>query len=164
VATLVSADTLQPGESGEIKVSLNPAGKFGEVTKVVTIISNDQAHPQLDVELHAVVEHGADGAPSEPLEDILFAGECARCHADPAATLTGAPLYSAICGMCHGELQEYAASLEPGVAEREALRAWIADGQGDTGMPGYSEAMGGPLTEEQIDMLVETLLVARTRS
>ncbi len=161
MATLVSADTVPPGESGEIRVTLNPAGKFGNVAKTVTIVSNDYTQPSLDVPLFAVVEHGVDSASTQPLEEILFGGECAECHADPAGDLTGEELYDAVCMMCHGPVREYAASLPSEVEDRETLRSWIADGRGDLGMPGYSAEKGGPLTDEQIDTLVEILLIAQ---
>ena len=161
MATLVSADAVSPGGSGEIRVTLNPAGKFGNVTKTVTIVSNDYTQPSIDVPLFAVVEHGVDSASAEPLEGILFGGECAECHADPAGDLSGAELYDAVCIMCHGPVNEYAASLPSEAQSRDALREWIADGKGDLGMPGYSAKKGGPLTDEQVDTLVEILLIAQ---
>ena len=126
--------------------------------KTVIIKTNDPERPEIDVPVSVFVEHSTAAPDDEPLESVLFGEECARCHAAPAAGLEGAAIYDAICQMCHGPLTDYLAELPPSVLERSALRSWIAEGRAEGGMPGYAPAKGGPLTEEQIDSLVDDMI------
>lgn len=160
---LVSSDRIKPGEDAQITVTLDPAGKVGPTTKKVTIASNDPERPAVTVRISANVDHTLDLVPGEPIEDVLFGrADCARCHADRGKGMTGVPLYRALCAMCHGMLEEYAPSLPEAIRNRAALRGWVADGKGERGMPGYSLDNGGPLTDEQIDTLVESMLDAKS--
>ncbi|MBI2820633.1 MAG: cytochrome c, partial [Acidobacteria bacterium] len=90
----------------------------------------------------------------------IFSEECRSCHADPAAGKTGQALYESLCATCHGslEVRDHVRSLNAAhVAEDEDLvdlRELIAAGNG-RGMPGFSSAEGGPLSDAQIDSLVE---------
>ena len=59
---------MEPGDSAEIRVSLDTTGKFGNVHKTVTIKTNDPVQPSVDVPLSAVVEHGLDVEEGKPLE------------------------------------------------------------------------------------------------
>lgn len=158
MAGLVSSEEIAPGESGNVRITLDPAGKYGQVLKKVTIHSNDPAQPELDVPVRATVEHGVEADSAVPLEEVLFGREeCARCHADPAGSHVGLPLWEAVCSMCHGEVYEYARTLPPGARGGAELERWIAAGEADTGMPGFSEEVGGPLSDEQIESLVDLL-------
>ena len=141
-------------------MALDTTGKFGRVTKTVTIKTNDPVQPELDVPVSVIVDHSAQADTDEPLESVLFGEECGRCHAQPAAGLTGAAVYDAVCQMCHGPMSEYVAGLPSSVTERGALRSWIAEGRAEVGMPGYDASVGGPLTPEQIDSLVDGMLGA----
>jgi hypothetical protein len=125
----------------------------------VRITSNDDSQPTVVVPIHAQVDHSLDVGEGEPIEDVLFGRpECAKCHAFPAEDLTGIWLYDAVCVMCHGDINEYAASLP--TTDRETLRTWVADGVSDSAMPGYAAEKGGPLDDQQIDTLVEIMVVA----
>ena len=161
---LVSSKRLQPGDRVELRVSLDPLGKSGDVTEFVTITSNDPSQPTTDVPVHAVVEHWTSADSSETLGAALFGRpECSACHADPAKSGdTGARLYTEVCAMCHRELSAYALG-RPVTLDRKELRSWVADGRPDKGMPGYSTSQGGPLSDRQIDSLVDALVVARKR-
>jgi cytochrome c5 len=151
---------VEPGDVAEVSVALDTTGKFGQVQKTVTIKTNDPVEPELDVPVSVFVEHSSQADTDEPLESVLFGEECGRCHAQPAAGLQGAAIYDAICQMCHGSLSEYVGSLPSEVLERATLRAWIAEGRAEVGMPGYDASVGGPLTPEQIDSLVDGMLGA----
>lgn len=159
MAGLVSSERIKPGGFADVTVSLDPSGKVGPIAKEVVISSNDPTYPTVTAHLRADVDHALDLTPGKPIEDALFGqADCARCHADPAEGLTGADLYKAVCQMCHGSLQEYAASLPVAIRDRGVLRGWIADGKGKRGMPGYSADKGGPLTAEQLNTLVQSIL------
>jgi len=165
MAGLVSSETIGPGQSGQIEVTLDPAGKFGHIIKTVTITSNNLTQPVVEVPVYATVIHGVDAGESEPIEDVLFGREeCAECHADPATGLSGVVLYDAVCAMCHGSISDYAAALPAEIRSLDALRTWTAQGDGAVGMPGYATDKGGPLTDEQIESLVQALLTAGEQS
>jgi len=94
----------------------------------------------------------------------LLMGDCASCHAAPAEGKSGEELYGVVCGMCHGASAEGAAhgpSLRSSdyLASRDDEELWeaIAYGTSNPGMPGFSELMGGPLSDRQIRSLVELL-------
>ncbi|MBT8213144.1 MAG: c-type cytochrome [Acidimicrobiia bacterium] len=81
----------------------------------------------------------------------------------------GQELYSANCASCHGDLGEGGAnptragdiiapiSTEEYLTTRDdaTLRAIIAQGQPNFGMSPFSEAFGGPLSDEEVDVLVD---------
>lgn len=72
---------------------------------------------------------------------------------DPAA---GQALFVANCAMCHGDQGQgrAGASLNKGFASinpQQFVRATVADGIDNSAMPAWSQANGGPLTEEEID-------------
>ena len=60
--------------------------------------------------------------------------------------------------MCHGPITDYAKGLSPELMAEARLRPWVAEGLGANGMPGYATERGGPLSDEQIDSLVELML------
>ena len=90
-------------------------------------------------------------------------GSCGACHAQPAAGKSGAALWSAVCAMCHGADGKgtRAPSLRtPGYLEGHDdsyLAQAIAYGTPSPKMPGFSETMGGPLTNAQVESLVHLL-------
>ncbi len=94
----------------------------------------------------------------------VFKGECASCHAATALGKTGEPLFHAVCGVCHESPQR--ATMVPDLAVAKVRRdetywkSWIKFGKGGTLMPGFlnSGAVGGPLTPEQIQSLVDFLV------
>jgi hypothetical protein len=55
-AAPVSSDRLEPGETGQIRVSVNTEGRSGRLAKYVTVYSNDGATPSLSFAVMLVVE------------------------------------------------------------------------------------------------------------
>lgn len=124
--------------------------------------SNDPVRPSIPIPVRAFVSNESPTTSSESLESVLFGRqECAKCHADPAKGLVGADLYQAVCKMCHGDISPYASSKKVASLSVGALRGWIADGKNEEGMPGFSTKLRGPLSEGQIDSLVNALVGAR---
>jgi mono/diheme cytochrome c family protein len=76
---------------------------------------------------------GATGDPGHGR--TLFVENCAMCHGDRGQGLVGANLNKAF------------ASFDP----QQFVRATVADGIAGTAMPAWSQAKGGPLTEQEID-------------
>ena len=165
--TLVENDVIPPGGTGSIRMTFDPAGQNGSVRKNLSVNSNDPSRPAVRLTMRAKVL--AVEVPREPGShpptsgQSLLMGECASCHAAPAEGKTGAELYNAVCGMCHGAQAE--GQLAPSLRNPSYLNArsddelaeGIAYGTANPNMPGFSELMGGPLSEAQIRSLVELL-------
>jgi cytochrome c oxidase cbb3-type subunit III len=109
---------------------------------------------------------------------FLFAGFAAMCGCDwlpgkpkeedrwrpPEENKNFADLYATNCLACHGNDKTIGASISMNnpvylsVVPKDAMRKVIAEGVPGTMMPGYSNAVGGMLTDEQINILVDGIL------
>lgn len=164
-ASVVSSDPIEPGEQGVLTVTFDPAGQHGTVRKSLTVSSNDPSEPHklltIRAKVEVVVEEVVPGVHPKITGQSLLMGDCASCHAAPATGKTGEALYTAVCAMCHGaegQGNERGPSLrEPDyLASRDDddLDVAIAYGTSNPQMPGFSEIMGGPLSEAQVKSLV----------
>jgi mono/diheme cytochrome c family protein len=94
----------------------------------------------------------------------VFKGTCQTCHRDPVIGKMNEDLYDAACAICHDS--NHRATMVPALtgkrdpAHREYWRLWTAQGKDGTLMPGFAAAEGGPLTEAQINSLVDYLTLA----
>jgi mono/diheme cytochrome c family protein len=92
---------------------------------------------------------------------IVFKGECAKCHSEPTKEKTGLALYQAGCAICHDSHNR--ATMVPDLralkhpTDREHWIKWTAFGRPGSLMPAFAQSEGGPLTEEQIDSLADYL-------
>jgi mono/diheme cytochrome c family protein len=159
---------LAPGSNGQIKVTMNLAGKFGTVPKTVTV-NTDKGSKMLMVK--TTILPPAVSAPMGGREanqkialtdrQAVFRGDCATCHAEPARNKMGKDLYVAACGVCHEA--EHRAGMVPDLhaikqeTNAEFWRNWITQGKPGTLMPAFSEKEGGILTHAQIQSLVNYL-------
>jgi cytochrome c oxidase cbb3-type subunit 3 len=79
----------------------------------------------------------------------------------PEANLDFADLYQTNCLACHSNGETLGASISMNnppylaVIPKDTLRKVVADGIPQTSMPGYSSKVGGLLTDDQINVLVE---------
>ena len=79
----------------------------------------------------------------------------------PEANTDFADLYQTNCLACHSNGQTLGASISMNnppylaVIPKETLRKVVADGIPHTSMPGYSSKVGGLLTEDQINVIVD---------
>ncbi|HZN55161.1 MAG TPA: DUF1573 domain-containing protein [Candidatus Polarisedimenticolaceae bacterium] len=166
-ASVAEPRRVEPGAAGALAVTYDPAGQSGDVRKTLTVVTNDPAHPRTILTLRARVvpneaETLANGHPRFTGQSLLM-GSCAGCHATPSAGKTGAALWEATCAMCHGKTGE--GGLAPGLRAPDylashddaALDLAIAYGTSNPKMPGFSEAMGGPLNAGQVASLVKLL-------
>jgi mono/diheme cytochrome c family protein len=167
-ASVVTADPIAPGEQGVLLVTFDPAGQHGTIRKTLTVSSNDPSEPNLLLTIKAkvevVIEEVVPGQHPKITGQSLLMGDCASCHAAPAEATSGAPLYTAVCAMCHGtegQGNERGPSLrDPDyLASRDDddLNVAIAYGTSNPRMPGFSEIMGGPLSDAQVKSLVELI-------
>jgi mono/diheme cytochrome c family protein len=164
--------SLAPGEGGNIDLTVDLRGKFGTLSKYVSV---DTSAGQKLLNLKITVPTGAAAAAGAPVMDArtrnmqlamadrqaVFKGDCATCHATPTIGKTGADLFQAGCAICHEA--PHRASMVPdlralkNVTGRDYWTHWITNGKPGSLMPAFSKAQGGPLTDEQIRSLAEYL-------
>ncbi len=161
------------GSNGTFGVTVDLRGKYGVFTKLVTL-DTSQGQKILSVKMNLPAAPSGANRPGGVLDSrtrnmqaalkdrqTVFKNDCARCHALPAAGRHGEPLYEAVCAICHDS--PHRASMVPDLKTlkvtptSEVWRAMIAHGKVNTLMPGFSKALGGPLSEEQIESLVQYL-------
>jgi mono/diheme cytochrome c family protein len=159
---------LAPGTNGQIEVTVNLQGKRGLVVKTVSVYSTAYTGKNLTVKVDIPEPMaGPMGDRSRNLQiatadrQAVFRGDCAQCHAAPAAGKKGAELFTAVCGVCHEA--EHRASMVPDLrnlnhsTDRIYWKVWAAQGKQGSLMPGFSKSVGGPLTDEQIESLADFL-------
>jgi mono/diheme cytochrome c family protein len=161
--------TLAPGEKGRIDASMDWRGRFGLFTKSIAVATS--AGPQLltlKIQIPApegVVElpiaRARNLATASADRQAVFRGDCAKCHVEPAAGKIGKELYTAACGICHEA--EHRATMVPDLkalphpTDGAHWKQWITYGKPGSLMPAFAQREGGPLTDPQIDSLVEYL-------
>jgi mono/diheme cytochrome c family protein len=164
---------LVPRTNGHINVSVNLAGKSGTLFKTVTVFYSNLPPTILRVTVH-VPESPAmlrDRNQKAALADrqLVFKGDCAKCHADPAKDKTGKEvmgkaLYVAVCGVCHEAnpratmVSDLHALNHP--TNYEYWKQWIVNGKPGTLMPAFATNQGGPLSDKQIVSLAKLLTKA----
>lgn len=163
--------TLKPGESGTVTVTTDVRGKRGSLLKTAIVYASSGTRVltyQVDIQEPATPEERArNQSLAKTDRQAVFRGECAKCHAEPTKGKTGKELFAVACGICHEA--EHRASMVPDLralkkpTPREYWLQWIAHGKADTLMPASGQKEGGPLTEGQIESLVEFLTAAGTQ-
>jgi len=162
---------LGPGGAAEIPINMNLAGKSGVVVKSVTI-HTDKGQKVLMVKttIQALPPDSAAEAMNRERNQLLaaqdrqsvFKGDCAKCHVEPVIGKTGKELFTAACGICHEA--EHRATMVQDLHQlkvtpnAEYWKFSIVNGKPATLMPAFSQAQGGPLSDAQINSLVEYLV------
>ncbi|PTX94189.1 DUF1573 domain-containing protein [Opitutus sp. ER46] len=156
---------LEPGASGSFSGELNVRGMDGKVTKAIYVDSTAGTQVLRVTATIPVVEEAARRRHREIARadrQAVFRGDCVSCHVTPATGLSGGQLFLAACGVCH-----FATRRDPAVPDLLTARQhrddaywrrWITEGRPGTMMPGWSKAQGGPLTDEQIESLIQFAL------
>lgn len=162
---------LAAGESAEIPITMSVAGKSGTIIKTVTIhtdkghkilvVKSDIRPPEMDAATMAMNrERNQQLAQTD--RQAVFKGDCAKCHVEPVIGKLGHELYTAACGICHEA--EHRASMVPDLhalkltPNAEYWRFFITHGKPATLMPAFAQSQGGPLSDMQIESLVEYLM------
>ena len=155
----VSSKSIEPGKNASLTVKIEPDAKEGPIEKTITIATNDPNRPLAVLKVRAEIQRDLHQMSSLAKEKSIFSQECRSCHVDKGAGKKGNELYQADCAMCHGSLEErdHVRALNgPRLAEDfDELRAMIARGNRRGTMPGFAKAADGPLTEAEIDSLVD---------
>lgn len=166
---------LAPGASGSIEAKLDLRGKTGTLIKGLSVTSSVgvmdlvvrikiadpvQANPSVSdrgTSLRRVRNRLTAGADRQ----AVFGIGCASCHVQPSIGKMGQELFVTSCGICH--TAEHRASMVPELAglpngsNREYWHSWITHGKEGTLMPAFAKSAGGPLTDDQIESLVNYL-------
>lgn len=183
--------SVSPGGTGNLEIDMDVRGKYGTVTKAVTVETSAGTEvltvraqipfqPPTNSSVSATFGNQHSGGKPTGAEQetrsrnllraladrqAVFRGDCAKCHAEPAKGKVGAELYAAACGVCHDS--QHRASMVPDLqklnkpTDREYWRKWISDGRAGSLMPAFIEKLHGPLTAAQVESLVEYLAVPK---
>ena len=159
---------LGPGTNGPIGVTVDLRGKRGKVMKTVTVDTTAGVKSLLvgmnipvDPKFEAQMNRSQNMQLAFADRQIVFRGDCAKCHAEPVKEKMGKDLYAAACGVCHEA--EHRASMVP---DLKALKHptdlafwthWIREGKAGSLMPAFAAEHGGPLTDEQVTSLANWL-------
>jgi mono/diheme cytochrome c family protein len=160
---------LKVGEGGEIKGTVNLAGKFGSISKTVTLDTSVGAQAAtIKVEIPmpdpATMQESARSRNLQVASadrQAVFRGECASCHVSPTVGKHGKDLFAAACGVCHDT--PHRASMVPDlhalkvVTSHDYWMQWISNGKTNSLMPAFALKQGGILTDDQIQSLAEYL-------
>lgn len=153
---------LAPGEHGSMEVHLDVRGKQGQISKYISI---DSTQGMSWLVIHALIPQMDPRQRNQLLaladRQAVFKNDCARCHLYPTVGKHGRELFTAACGICHEA--EHRASMVTDLktlakpTDADYWRAWIQKGQPATLMPAFAKTEGGPLSDQQIESLIEYL-------
>ena len=156
------------GTNGAVKATVNFTGKTGLLTKTLTVVSS--AGSQVLTMKIAVPEDPAKQQRQQnmliALQDrqAVFKNDCATCHVQKGEGKKGAELFAADCAICHdpeasgvGHRAEMVPDLKKMNHPTDAnfWRTMITSGKPGSLMPAFAKSQEGPLSDEQIDSLVE---------
>ncbi len=165
---------LEPGQGGLLKVEFDARGKFGTLTKTILIYTSvGPTTLTVKVTLPEVppstardnTERVTNLMLASKNRQAVFQGKCITCHVTPTIGKMGKELYTTACGICHDA--EHRASM---VKDLKALtygttkahwEHWTRNGKPMSLMPAFEQKQGGPLTEAQIESLVEYLSTSK---
>lgn len=159
-ATLLDKKTIAPGDSANLKVTLDPRGKgIGPIDKMIYITSNSSTGPTDSLTISAKIM--AVHAGTMMTVKNIFTGDCRKCHEDKGEGKLGFDLFTADCYMCHSTSKKahapHLGKMLTMAHPDTTLFRLIAEGEPGTNMPAYAKAHGGPLSEEQIHSLVSLI-------
>lgn len=163
---------LKPGESGDLKATMDLKGKRGRISKLITVQTSEGLE-SLKVEsvipdpikmARSPEERAANLIASLQNRQAIFGGSCVECHVTPAEGKYGSALYQTACAICHEA--DNRASIVPDLAALENKEQlgdaaywmeWIKTSKDNSLMPAFGKEAGGPLDERQIRTLVSYL-------
>jgi hypothetical protein len=152
---MASSSRLKPGEKGDIDATVDITGKRGKIAKTIKVYTNDPATPVTVLSLKMDVIDTIHIGAFEARE--IFSEKCKGCHVDRGRGKKGIALFIADCMMCHKQGKSASSSVKMGRKPKAYIRDAIRNGVAQTTMPGFFTKNGGPLTEEEIESLVNVI-------
>jgi cytochrome c553 len=162
--------TIPSGSNGQIKLSVNLAGKSGTLFKTVNV-TTERGKKDLLLRINILppppapemtdAQRQAGIAAAKVDRQAVFKGDCASCHLPKIEGKYGQQLFDAICAICHEAKQR--GTMVPDLhnikdpTNEEFWRAWITAGKAGTLMPAFATSQGGPLNDLQIASLAAYL-------
>ncbi len=162
--------TLPAGTSGEIKLTVNLAGKAGTLFKTVHVVS-DKGNMTLMLRINILppppmpemtdAQRDAGIAAAKVDRQAVFKNDCASCHVNKVEGKYGQQLFDAVCAICHEA--QHRATMVPDLhnlkvpTNDEFWRTWITAGKPGSLMPAFATSQGGPLNDLQIASLAAYL-------
>jgi mono/diheme cytochrome c family protein len=181
VATLPSYPyRIAPGAEGKLDVRMDIRGKYGMVTKTITVATSFGVQyltvtaripdPILEQTTATTAhlqqmkqqEREANAKAAQTDRQLVFKGSCAVCHTTPLIGKTGKELFDNACGICHDAhpratmVPDLRAGNRP--ATYDYWAQWVMAGKPNTLMPAFAKPNGGPLTDDQMLSLVDYLV------
>ena len=160
---------LKPGDGGAMSVLVNIRGKYGRVTKTVSVYTSHGTQTltvNVDIPISPapfnVSARTRDQMASQKDRQAVFGEHCAACHAWPSVGRTGAGLFEAACAICH--VSDHRAPMVPDLAtlshetSSDYWRTMINFGKTNSMMPAFAKTAGGILDTNQIESLVTYLV------
>lgn len=158
------------GGSGQIPINMNVQGKSGVVLKTVTLLTDKGLKQlmvkttiqQMDPNLMTPADRERNQLLAKADPQAIFKGDCARCHVEPVIGKVGRELYTTACGICHDA--EHRATMVPDLrnlpndTSADYWKLMVTMGKPNTLMAAFAQSHGGPLSEMQINSLVEYLV------
>ena len=173
-AAMMESSVIEPGGTGNLRVSFSPKGGKTPVTRSITVSSNDPVKKDFTLKVSADPQVASEVdvkiAPVKRTHErkarLDLDGKCAKCHVPQKPGMSGKKLYIAACAKCHGDSGEgimldgetLGAAIKvggTGVRTEDGIRQTITAGTGHPWMPGFGAEYGGPLSEKQVASLVK---------
>lgn len=161
---------IAPGQSGEMKFSVNVQGKIGTLFKQVGV-TTERGQKNLMLRITILPsppmpkmtdqQRAAGIAASKADRQAVFKGSCASCHLPKIEGKYGQQLFKALCTICHEA--EHRAEMVPDLhnlpvpTNEEFWRTWITYGKPGSLMPAFATSQGGPLNDLQTASLAAYL-------
>ena len=161
---------IAPAASGQIPVNMNVQGKSGIVMKTVTLHTDKGQKvlmvkatiPQPDPHTMTALDRERNQLLAKADRQAIFKGDCASCHVQPVIGKVGKELYTSACGICHEA--EHRATMVPDLhnlpndTDAAYWKLMVSHGKPNTLMAAFAQSEGGPLSDMQVNSLVEYLV------
>jgi hypothetical protein len=147
------------GETGEMEVVVDTKGKIGIIVKTVTLMIENNEVEKVELSLAMKLEPPPH-PPLGELRNINAEPFCKRCHLESAEGQSGIFLFHRVCSQCHGKkgVGGFGIALNDAKWQKvddASVKKAIKAGVTDKGMPSFVDGVTPPLTEEQVDSLMQ---------
>lgn len=157
--------TVDPGDDGQIPITVNVEGKIGTFFKSVQF-KTDKGMKQLLLQITIAqpvqptmndAERARDIAAAKIDRQAVFRNDCVTCHVKNGDGKYSKALFDADCAICHEA--EHRASFVADLSNLKVptnidfWRTWVAHGKPGSFMPAFAQSDAGPLTDMQVESL-----------